>query len=212
MGLRHVELLPPLEKRKILIHQSWSALLPFVRARLAQHEIYSSQITGTTPFAERVQRIAKFRLDEDHPSTPTAWLLPQERRVVHHLDEPSRVMFITDVGAAGLNLFRASVLIMLDPVWSEEFQGQIIGRAHRQGQKRQVFVYQIIVKDTTDDWMLQLAEGRRDTAQLMRDGDSTLSTDATDAPTTSRSDSTLTIPAQESQHSLPRAPLQPRCL
>jgi hypothetical protein len=96
------ELLPPLEKRKILIHQSWSALLPFVRARLAQHEIYSSHITGTTPFAERVQRIAKFQMDEDHPSSPTAWLLPQERRVVHHLDEPSRVMFITDVGAAGL--------------------------------------------------------------------------------------------------------------
>ena len=81
--------------------------------------------------------------------------------------KPCRVMFITGVAAAGLNLFRASVLVMVEPTWSDEGDRQIHGRVCRKGQQREVEIIRVLVKDSVDDWMCGLATDKSKHAQLV---------------------------------------------
>ncbi|KAL5485573.1 hypothetical protein ACEPAI_6614 [Sanghuangporus weigelae] len=63
----------------------------------------------------------------------------------------SRVLILSSVGSAGLNLHFAQHLIFADMVWSGQVQQQIIGRIHRQPNEKQVYVWFPIVKKTTDE-------------------------------------------------------------
>ena len=66
-------------------------------------------------------------------------------------DKYSRVLVLSSVGSAGLNLHFAQHLIFADMVWSGQVQQQIIGRIHRQPNEKQVYVWFPIVIDTTDE-------------------------------------------------------------
>ncbi len=67
------------------------------------------------------------------------------------------VLIATDAGAEGLNLQqRCSVVINFDLHWNPMRIEQRIGRVHRLGQMREVSVYNFAVRDTIDDYVLQL--------------------------------------------------------
>jgi SNF2 family DNA or RNA helicase len=67
------------------------------------------------------------------------------------------VLIATDAGAEGLNLQqRCSVVVNYDLHWNPMRIEQRIGRVHRLGQKREVSVYNYAVRDTIDDYVLQL--------------------------------------------------------
>ncbi|KAF2454610.1 SNF2 family N-terminal domain-containing protein [Lineolata rhizophorae] len=65
-------------------------------------------------------------------------------------------------GNAGLNLTRASQVIILDPFWNPYVEEQAIDRAHRIGQTRPVLVHRILVKDTVEDRILEIQEQKRE--------------------------------------------------
>ncbi|KAI3340027.1 hypothetical protein F4824DRAFT_487519 [Ustulina deusta] len=69
-------------------------------------------------------------------------------------------------GNAGLNLYAATRVIMLDPFWNPSVEDQAIKRAHRLGQTRPVIAYRILVKETVEDRILVLQEKKR---QLVSD-------------------------------------------
>ncbi|KAI0426034.1 hypothetical protein F5Y09DRAFT_320066 [Xylaria sp. FL1042] len=69
-------------------------------------------------------------------------------------------------GNAGLNLYAATRVIMLDPFWNPSVEDQAIKRAHRLGQTRPVIAYRILVKETVEDRILALQEKKR---QLVSD-------------------------------------------
>ncbi|TGJ84545.1 hypothetical protein E0Z10_g4240 [Xylaria hypoxylon] len=69
-------------------------------------------------------------------------------------------------GNAGLNLFAATRVIMLDPFWNPSVEDQAIKRAHRLGQTKPVIAYRILVKETVEDRILALQEKKR---QLVSD-------------------------------------------
>lgn len=69
-------------------------------------------------------------------------------------------------GNAGLNLYAATRVIMLDPFWNPSVEDQAIKRAHRLGQTNPVVAYRILVENTVEDRILLLQEKKK---QLVND-------------------------------------------
>jgi SNF2 family DNA or RNA helicase len=61
-------------------------------------------------------------------------------------------------GNAGLNLWKASRVIILDPFWNPFIEEQAIDRAHRMPQPREVYVYRILIAETIEDRIKQLQD------------------------------------------------------
>ncbi|KAI1737704.1 hypothetical protein F4680DRAFT_427661 [Xylaria scruposa] len=69
-------------------------------------------------------------------------------------------------GNAGLNLYAATRVIMLDPFWNPSVEDQAVKRAHRMGQNNPVIAYRLLVSETVEDRILALQESKR---QLVSD-------------------------------------------
>ncbi|KAG0695737.1 P-loop containing nucleoside triphosphate hydrolase protein, partial [Suillus ampliporus] len=69
-------------------------------------------------------------------------------------DPSARVLLFSSVGAVGLNLTVASVVILFDQCWSRMLVNQIIGRAWRLGQQEVVLVYNMVALGTVDVLMV----------------------------------------------------------
>ncbi|KAI0182481.1 SNF2 family N-terminal domain-containing protein [Xylaria flabelliformis] len=69
-------------------------------------------------------------------------------------------------GNAGLNLYAATRVIMLDPFWNPSVEDQAIKRAHRMGQTNPVIAYRLLVSETVEDRIIALQESKR---QLVSD-------------------------------------------
>lgn len=67
-----------------------------------------------------------------------------------------KYLVATDAAAEGLNLQTASVVINYDLHWNPMKLEQRIGRVHRRGQKKDVSVFNIVIKNTIDDYVLKI--------------------------------------------------------
>ena len=72
---------------------------------------------------------------------------------------------------AGLTLTGADTVIHYDPWWNPAAQAQATDRAYRIGQKRPVFVYNLIVAGSVEERMLQLQERKRRLADAILAGE-----------------------------------------
>jgi len=60
----------------------------------------------------------------------------------------------TQAGGLGINLTKASTVIMVDSSWNPQNDLQAVARAHRIGQKKVVKVYRLICRGSVEDQML----------------------------------------------------------
>ncbi|KAJ6466009.1 P-loop containing nucleoside triphosphate hydrolase protein [Mycena vitilis] len=72
------------------------------------------------------------------------------------LDGSNTKVFLisTKSGGLGINLTKASTVILCDSDWNPQNDLQAIARAHRIGQTKEVHVYRLVCRDTVDDQML----------------------------------------------------------
>ncbi len=70
-------------------------------------------------------------------------------------------------GGTGLNLTSADTVIHYDPWWNAAAQAQATDRAYRIGQKRPVFVYNLIVSGSVEERMLHLQRKKRHLADAL---------------------------------------------
>jgi hypothetical protein len=75
-------------------------------------------------------------------------------------DPAARILIFSNVGALGLNLTAASIVILFDQCWSRMLVNQIIGRAWRLGQTQGVLVYNMVALGTVDVLMVDHGEGK----------------------------------------------------
>jgi superfamily II DNA or RNA helicase len=68
-------------------------------------------------------------------------------------------------GGTGLNLVSADAVIHYDPWWNPAAQDQATDRAHRIGQRRPVFVYNLVTAGSVEERMLALQQHKRQLAQ-----------------------------------------------
>ncbi|KAG1759110.1 hypothetical protein EDD22DRAFT_956196 [Suillus occidentalis] len=124
-------------KRKILVYTEFPMMVPLLSSVLKLHNIVPLTLNGSHGVDERNEVVKKFNVD------PSA-----------------RVLLFSSVGAVGLNLTVASVVILFDQCWSRMLVNQIIGRAWRLGQREVVLVYDMVALGTVDILMVEHGEGK----------------------------------------------------
>ncbi|PPR00177.1 hypothetical protein CVT26_009067 [Gymnopilus dilepis] len=130
---------PATRIRKVLIYQEFICLGPLLRNVLNLYGITSVHIDGDTELDDRTKRVHLFKTD------------PQVR-----------VFIFSRIGASGINLPEADVIIYVDQAWSGQEMRQARGRCHRQPQKNVVRCYHLLAENTADIILYGLALGKEE--------------------------------------------------
>jgi SNF2 family DNA or RNA helicase len=124
------------EGHKALIFSSFVKHLELYTAFCEANNLKYAFLTGEVPQQQREKIIKKFQEEQD----------------IH-------LFFISiKAGGFGLNLTSADYVFILDPWWNPAVEEQALSRAHRMGQKKKVFVYRFIAKDTLEEKIHVLQE------------------------------------------------------
>jgi SNF2 family DNA or RNA helicase len=87
-------------------------------------------------------------------------------------DEEHKLLIMTAAGSRSLNLQRASYVIHYDLPWSISQTEQREDRAHRNGQKQNVTIYRMLVKDSIDEYNLGVLNSKQGISnRLLDEGD-----------------------------------------
>ena len=143
------------EGHKALVFSQFTSLLAIVRDRLDRQGVPYEYLDGKT--RDREARVERFQND------------------------PDCKLFLISLraGGLGLNLTAAEYVFLLDPWWNPAVEAQAIDRAHRLGQKRAVFAYRLIARDTVEEKVLELQTTKRDLADAIINADNSLIRDLT---------------------------------
>ena len=125
--------------RKLLVFSQFTQMLHLIREEFEKSGITYCYLDGKTPLPQRKEQVTKFQDDENIK----AFLISLK------------------AGGVGLNLTVADYVYLVDPWWNPAAEQQAIDRAHRIGQKRKVFAYKMICKDTVEEKILKLQEKKQ---------------------------------------------------
>lgn len=91
---------------------------------------------------------------------------PDRQKPVDAFESGKKDVFLISLkaGGTGLNLTSADTVIHYEPWWNPAIQNQASDRAYRMGQKRPVFVYNLVVKGSVEERMMALQQRKRDLA------------------------------------------------
>jgi superfamily II DNA or RNA helicase len=135
---------------KALVFSQFTSFLKIVGRHLKDRGMPYLYLDGQT--RDRSERTHRFQTDPDIP-----------------------VFLISlKAGGVGLNLTAADYCFILDPWWNPAVEAQAIDRAHRIHQKNTVFAYRMIAKDTIEEKILQLQQGKRQLAESLLQSDASL--------------------------------------
>ena len=134
-------------QHRALVFSQFVDFLGLARDRLDERQIRYEYLDGSTPRAQRQERVAAFQ-EGDAP------------------------LFLISLkaGGFGLNLTAADYVIHLDPWWNPAVEAQATDRAHRIGQERPVTVYRLITKDSIEEKIVELHSSKRGVASALLDG------------------------------------------
>ena len=121
-----------LEGHKLLVFSQFVKHLEIIREYLNNRKIAFAYLDGSSN--DRKEQVEKFNKD------------------------PELKVFLISIkaGGLGLNLTEADYVFILDPWWNPAVEAQAIDRAHRIGQKRKVFTYKFITRNTVEEKILTL--------------------------------------------------------
>jgi len=125
---------------KTLIFSQFTSLLDLVEVPLWREGIKYQRYDGSMKMDDRAEAVNLF------------------------MDNPNQNVMLVSIkaGNAGLNLWKASQVIILDPFWNPFIEEQAIDRAHRMPQTREVHVHRILVPDTVEDRIVLLQDQKRE--------------------------------------------------
>jgi non-specific serine/threonine protein kinase len=124
---------------KLLIFSQFTEMLKLIQEQFEENNVSHCYLDGSTPLKKRQEEVERFQSDE----TVKAFLISLK------------------AGGVGLNLTVADYVYIVDPWWNPAAEQQAIDRAHRIGQKRSVFAYKMICKDSVEEKILQLQERKK---------------------------------------------------
>jgi SNF2 family DNA or RNA helicase len=138
------------EDHKILVFSQFTTMLGIVRSRLDSKNIVYEYLDGKT--RKRGEKVERFQTDPD-----------------------CKVFLISlKAGGLGLNLTAADYVVLLDPWWNPAVEMQAIDRAHRIGQKKPVFAYRLIAKDTVEERIMELQQTKKKLADSIISADTSI--------------------------------------
>ncbi|MEZ5173785.1 MAG: DEAD/DEAH box helicase [Bacteroidia bacterium] len=122
--------------KKVLLFSPFVRHLNLYKSHFNEVNQEFSYLTGEIPQHKRAEVIRKFENHSGHRS----------------------FLIQLKTGGSGLNLTEADNVFLLDPWWNPAAEEQAIARAHRMGQKMQVFAWRFITKDSIEEKILRLQE------------------------------------------------------
>ena len=138
------------EGHKVLVFSQFTKFLSIVRDDLDKRMITYEYLDGKT--TKRQAKVERFQTD---PKCPL-------------------FLISLKAGGLGLNLTAADYVFILDPWWNPAVEAQAVDRAHRLGQKKHVFAYRLIAKDTVEEKILALQQQKRQLADAIISADSSI--------------------------------------
>jgi len=152
--------------------------------KLINHEANSGKFRDVTAYLETLlqsgQKTLVFSSFTTHLQIYTDWcdrigvkynlltgktrVKDRETQVEEFENNDESLLFFISIkaGGTGLNLTKASYVIILDPWWNPFVELQAIGRAHRIGQTQNVNVVRFISKQTIEEKINQLQQTKKD--------------------------------------------------
>ena len=122
------------EGHKVLVFSQFVKHLDLVREYLKENKIDFAYLDGSS--TDRKEQVERFNRESQ-----------------------LKVFLISiKAGGLGLNLTEADYVFILDPWWNPAVEAQAIDRAHRIGQKRKVFTYKFITRNTVEEKILTLQQ------------------------------------------------------
>ncbi|GAB4014937.1 DEAD/DEAH box helicase [Spirosoma koreense] len=128
------------ENHKVLVFSQFIKHLNVVQQYLKEKNIKYAYLDGST--TDRQSQVELFQTDD------------------------SVKLFLISLKAGGLghNLTAADYVFILDPWWNPAIEAQAVDRAHRIGQKKTVFTYKFIAKNTVEEKILSLQRAKQQLA------------------------------------------------
>lgn len=125
--------------KKVLVFSSFVSHLDLYQEWCSAHNVSYLTLTGQTKSTDREAIVNEFQKNDD-----------------------INLFFISlKAGGVGLNLTKASYVVLLDPWWNPFVEKQAIARSHRIGQTNNVMVTRFITKNTIEEKILELQEKKK---------------------------------------------------
>lgn len=128
-------------KQKVLLFSSFTSILDLLEEELYKDKISYYKLTGSTSKEKRKELVEAFQKDD------------------------TDVFLISlKAGGTGLNLTAAQAVIHYDPWWNVSAQNQASDRAYRIGQKNEVQVFSLLMKDSIEEKIQKLQQHKKELA------------------------------------------------
>ncbi|KAI9789547.1 MAG: helicase [Peltula sp. TS41687] len=127
-------------QEKIVLVSNYTSTLDLLQQHLIANELSYLRLDGSTPSSKRQDLVDSF--NKTSASTCFAFLLSAK------------------AGGVGLNLIGASRLVLFDIDWNPSTDLQAMARIHRDGQKRDVRIYRLLMAGGLDEkiWQRQITK------------------------------------------------------
>ncbi|QOI96845.1 MAG: DEAD/DEAH box helicase [Flammeovirgaceae bacterium] len=122
------------EGHKVLVFSQFVKHLELVRQYLKSNKIDFAYLDGSS--IDRKEQVERFN---------------KEAKV-------KAFLISIKAGGLGLNLTEADYVFILDPWWNPAVEAQAVDRAHRIGQKKKVFTYKFITRNSVEEKILTLQQ------------------------------------------------------
>ena len=132
------------KNEKVVIVSQWVNMIQLIK-RYIKHEKESVLLTGELSIAQRHKNVTKFQSNDD-----------------------CKICYISLMACAeGINLTSANHLILVDSWFNEGKITQVTERIYRIGQTKNVFIYNLKVKDSIEDLIVKYSANKTKKTQLI---------------------------------------------
>ncbi|KAL3234823.1 ISWI chromatin-remodeling complex ATPase ISW2 [Nakaseomyces bracarensis] len=131
---------------RVLIFSQMSRLLDILEDYCFFREYEYCRIDGSTSHEDRIEAIDEYNK-------------PDSEKFVF--------LLTTRAGGLGINLVTADTVILFDSDWNPQADLQAMDRAHRIGQKKQVYVYRFVTENSVEEKVLERAAQKLRLDQLV---------------------------------------------
>lgn len=125
--------------QKVLLFSSFTTVLDMIAEELQERNISHIQLTGKNKKEERKELVDQFQTGE-----------------------VDVFLISLKAGGVGLNLTKAEAVIHFDPWWNLSAQNQATDRAYRIGQENNVMVYNLVMKNSIEEKILDLQQKKKE--------------------------------------------------
>jgi hypothetical protein len=137
------ELEDNISTRKVLIFSQFLKMLELIGEALKERNIDYNYLDGSLSPEARKREVDQFQNSDKQ-----------------------RVFLISlKAGGIGLNLTEADYVYLVDPWWNPAVEAQAIDRTHRIGQKKNVFAYRLICKNTIEEKIMSLQQKKKNLSE-----------------------------------------------